>query len=116
MGFRACRVFEETGRVAPRLVEMATEELSPGSVVVRVQWSGINYKDALALTGRGKILKRFPLNAGIDAAGIVESSEDARFRPGDSEPEKYSVAVPDGLDRTAYRTDRTASAARRPVS
>ena len=84
MGFRACRVFEEAGRVAPRLVEMATDELSPGDVVVRVQWSGINYKDALAITGRGKILKRFPLNAGIDAAGIVESSEDARFRPGDA--------------------------------
>ena len=82
MSFRACRVFEEGGRVAPRLVEMAPDELSPGDVVVRVHWSGINYKDALAVTGRGKILKRFPLNAGIDAAGIVESSEDARFRPG----------------------------------
>ena len=84
MGFRACRVFEEAGRVAPRLVEMATDELSPGDVVVRVHWSGVNFKDALAVTGRGKILKRFPLNAGIDAAGIVESSEDGRFRPGDS--------------------------------
>jgi NADPH2:quinone reductase len=80
---RACRVFEEAGRVVPRLAEMATEELSPGDVVVRVRWSGVNYKDALALTGRGKILKRFPLNAGIDAAGLVESSGDARFRPGD---------------------------------
>ena len=70
--------------MAPRLVEMATDELSPGDVVVRVQWSGINYKDALAVTGRGKILKRFPLNAGIDAAGIVESSQDARFQPGDA--------------------------------
>ena len=49
--FRACRVFEDAGRVAPRLVEMATDELSPGDVLVRVHWSGINYKDALALTG-----------------------------------------------------------------
>ncbi len=81
--FRACRVFEDEGRVAPQLVEMATEELSPGSVVVHVRWSGVNYKDALAVTGRGKILKRYPLNAGIDAAGTVESSEDPRFRPGD---------------------------------
>jgi NADPH2:quinone reductase len=80
---RACRLFEDEGRVTPRLVEMTAEELSPGSVLVRVHWSGINYKDALAVTGRGKILKRFPLNAGIDAAGTVESSEDARFRPGD---------------------------------
>jgi acrylyl-CoA reductase (NADPH) len=76
-------VFEEEGRVVPRLVTMEPGELSPGDVVVRVHWSGINYKDALAVTGRGKILKRFPLNAGIDAAGIVESSGDARFRPGD---------------------------------
>jgi NADPH2:quinone reductase len=83
MGFRACRVFEEGGRVTPRLVEMASDDLSSGDVVVRVQWSGINYKDALAVTGRGRILKRFPLNAGIDGAGTVESSEDARFRRGD---------------------------------
>lgn len=82
--FRACRVFEEGGRTAPRLVEMTTDELSAGEVVVRVLWSGVNYKDALALTGRGRILKRFPLNAGIDAAGLVESSTDARFRAGDA--------------------------------
>jgi NADPH2:quinone reductase len=81
--FRACRVFDEAGQVRPRLVEMGPEELSPGDVVLRVSWSGINFKDALAVTGRGKILKRFPLNAGIDAAGTVESSADARFRPGD---------------------------------
>jgi NADPH2:quinone reductase len=84
LSFRACRVFEEAGRAAPRLVEMETDELSPGDVVVRVHWSGVNYKDALGVTGRGRILKRFPLNAGIDAAGIVESSGDGRFRPGDS--------------------------------
>jgi acrylyl-CoA reductase (NADPH) len=84
MTFRACRVFRGAGGVSPRLVEMRTDELTPGDVVVRVLWSGINYTDALAITGRGKILKRFPLNAGIDAAGIVESSEDARLRAGDA--------------------------------
>jgi acrylyl-CoA reductase (NADPH) len=62
---------------------MTLEDLSRGEVVIRVRWSGINYKDALAVTGRGKILKRFPLNAGIDAAGVVETSEDGRFRPGE---------------------------------
>jgi acrylyl-CoA reductase (NADPH) len=81
--FRACRVFEVKGRVAPRIVEMSPDELLPGDVVVRVSWSGVNYKDALAVTGRGRILKRFPLNAGIDAAGVVESSRDARYRPGE---------------------------------
>ncbi len=84
MGLRACRVFEEGGRVVPRVVDMETDALSEGGVVLRVQWSGINYKDALAITGRGKILRRFPLNAGIDAAGVVESSTDPRFRPGDA--------------------------------
>jgi NADPH2:quinone reductase len=84
VSLHACRVFEENGRVAPRLVELETDALSPGDVVVRVQWSGINYKDALAITGRGRILRRFPLNAGIDAAGIVESSGDGRFRAGDA--------------------------------
>ena len=52
--------------------------------MVRVRWSGVNFKDALAVTGRGKILRRFPLNAGIDAAGVVLSSSDARYRPGDA--------------------------------
>jgi NADPH2:quinone reductase len=80
---RACRVFEESGRVVPRIVEMATDDLSPGDVVIRVHWSGINFKDALALSGRGKIIKRFPRNAGIDAAGLVESSVDPRFTAGD---------------------------------
>ncbi len=83
MGFRACRVFEEAGAVTPRLVEMDEGALSAGDVLVRVQWSGVNFKDALAVSGRGKILRRFPLNAGIDAAGVVDSSSDPRFRPGD---------------------------------
>jgi acrylyl-CoA reductase (NADPH) len=84
VSFRACRVFEEEGRVSPRTVEMETAALSAGDVVVRVAWSGINFKDALAVTGRGRILRRLPLNAGIDAAGYVESSTDPRFRPGDA--------------------------------
>jgi NADPH2:quinone reductase len=83
VSFRACRVFEDAGGVAPRLVEMDTDALSPGDVVVRVGWSGVNFKDALALGGRGKVLRRLPLNAGIDASGVVESSKDPRFRAGD---------------------------------
>ncbi len=82
MSFLACRVFEEKGGVASRLVRMEADQLSPGDVTLRVAWSGVNYKDALAVTGRGRILKRFPLNAGIDAAGVVESSSDPRFAPG----------------------------------
>jgi len=57
----------------------------PGAkeVLIRVAYSGVNYKDALAGTGKGKILITFPLVGGIDAAGIVESSTDGRFGPGD---------------------------------
>ena len=83
MSFRACRVFEDDSGVSARIVELETDALSAGDVVVRVHWSGINFKDALAVTGRGKILRRFPLNAGIDASGVVESSGDPRFKPGD---------------------------------
>jgi NADPH2:quinone reductase len=82
MGFRAVRVFQEGPAVACRLVDMSTEELSRGDVTLRVHWSGVNFKDALAVTGRGRILRRFPLNAGIDAAGVVEASADPRFPPG----------------------------------
>ena len=51
-----------------------------GEVVIRVSHSGINYKDALAATGAGRILRRYPLVGGIDLAGTVESSADARFQ------------------------------------
>ena len=53
-------------------------------MVIRVTWSGINYKDALAATGAGKILRKYPLVGGIDLAGVVESSTDARYKAGDT--------------------------------
>ncbi len=83
MNFLACRVFNEDGKVAHRLTEMTLEDLTEGDVVIRVHYSSVNYKDALAATGRGKILKQFPLNAGIDLAGEVVSSESADFKAGD---------------------------------
>jgi NADPH2:quinone reductase len=52
-------------------------------VVIRVQWSGINYKDALAATG-GRIVRRFPLVGGVDLSGVVESSSDSSLQPGDA--------------------------------
>jgi NADPH2:quinone reductase len=84
VGFRALRVFDAAGGVAARLVEMEVEALTAGEVVIRASHSGINYKDALAVTGRGRILKRLPLNAGIDVAGVVETSTDSRFAAGDA--------------------------------
>jgi NADPH2:quinone reductase len=81
--FRAFRVFDEGGAVSGRLVETSLEELSPGAVVIESAYSTVNYKDALAATGAGKIIRRFPLIGGIDVSGTVASSTDARFNPGD---------------------------------
>jgi acrylyl-CoA reductase (NADPH) len=82
-GFRAFRIHNENGAVRGALVDTTLEELSPGDVVIRSAYSSVNYKDALAGTGSGKILRRFPLIGGIDVSGIVESSTDPRFKPGD---------------------------------
>lgn len=82
--FQAYRIFSEDGKVQARLVEASLEELDPGEVVIRTAYSSVNYKDALAATGAGKIIRRFPCIAGIDAAGSVASSSDPRFREGDA--------------------------------
>lgn len=83
MNFLACRVFEQSGEVSHQLTDMSLDDLTAGDVVIKVHYSSVNYKDALAATGRGKILKQFPLNAGIDLAGEVISSESADFKQGD---------------------------------
>ncbi len=81
--FRAFRVFEEAGKVEGRVVDATLDELSAGEVVIHAAYSSVNYKDALAGTGAGKIIRRFPLVGGIDVSGTVASSTDARFREGD---------------------------------
>src|SRR6478752_8507142 len=80
---KAFRIHEENGRAVARYEHIELNDLAPGEVVIRVSHSGINYKDALAATGAGKILRRYPLVGGIDLAGTVEQSSDARFKPGD---------------------------------
>lgn len=82
--FNAFKVFEEGGKINGRIVQLELDQLSPGSVVIKAAYSSVNYKDAMAGTGGGKIMRRFPLVGGIDVAGVVDSSTDARFRPGDS--------------------------------
>jgi acrylyl-CoA reductase (NADPH) len=83
MSFLACRVFRDASGVAARVVDTTVDDLTPGAVVIRAEWSGINFKDALGVTGRAPIFKRFPINAGIDVAGRVDSSSDPRFAQGD---------------------------------
>ncbi|MCX7946475.1 MAG: oxidoreductase [Hydrogenophilus sp.] len=72
------------GRVEARFEEVPFAALDPGEVVIRVAYSSVNYKDALAATGKGKIIRRFPCVGGIDLAGWVLTSEDPRFREGDA--------------------------------
>ena len=67
------RIHQVEKATVARLDSISLDALSPGDVVVRVQWSGINYKDALAVTGKGRIMRAFPRVAGIDLAGVVES-------------------------------------------
>jgi len=81
--FKAFRIHDENRKIVSRFEQLKLEDLSPGEVVVRVTHSDINYKDALAATGAGKILRRYPLVGGIDLAGVVESSGDSRYTPGD---------------------------------
>lgn len=81
--FRAYRIFEENGKSQGRFVELSLADLDPGEVVIRSHFSGVNYKDALAATGAGKVVRRFPCVGGVDVSGVVESSQDARFKPGD---------------------------------
>jgi NADPH2:quinone reductase len=81
--FSALRIFSEGERISGRVTEMGLEELSAGEVVFRNAYAGVNYKDALAATGAGKIIRSFPRVGGIDAAGTVESSFDPRFHVGE---------------------------------
>jgi acrylyl-CoA reductase (NADPH) len=129
--FKAFRIHEgETrGTVCAGFEQMTVDELSPGDVVIRAEYSSINYKDALAATGAGRILRSFPLNGGIDVAGVVESSTDPEFTPGMAVlatgsglgeatdggyaeftrvKSKWVVPIPDGLDAKTAMTIGTA--------
>jgi acrylyl-CoA reductase (NADPH) len=81
--FRAFRITNHDGKISGAIVQTTLDELTPGEVVIHAEYSSVNYKDALAATGAGKILKRFPLIGGIDVSGTVASSADNRFREGD---------------------------------
>jgi NADPH2:quinone reductase len=80
--FRAYRIHEIERRIVARFDELTLDDLGPGDVVVRVEYSDINYKDALAATGAGRILRRYPLVGGIDLAGVVVGSRDPRYTAG----------------------------------
>jgi NADPH2:quinone reductase len=81
--FKAFKIFNDEGRIHGAVVDTTLDDLSAGDVLIKAAYSSVNYKDALAATGAGKILRRFPLIGGIDVSGTVVSSADARFREGD---------------------------------
>jgi NADPH2:quinone reductase len=81
--FRAYRVHEHNAVISARLETLALDDLDPGDVTLRAHYSSVNYKDALAATGKGRIMRRFPLVGGIDVAGVVSASGDTRYKPGD---------------------------------
>lgn len=82
--FRAYRIDQEDGNLVAGFKRLTIDDLSPGEVVIKVSHSTINYKDALAATGAGRILRSFPLVGGIDLAGTVVSSESDHFEKGDA--------------------------------
>ena len=86
--FRALRLYKtDTGQEA-RFVDLTDDDLMPGDVTVRVDFSTVNYKDGLALTGKAPVVRVWPLTPGIDFAGVVETSDRCRVqrrRPGGAE-------------------------------
>ena len=116
--FKAFRVFNEEGTIAGRVVDASLDELTAGDVVIKAEYSSVNYKDALAATGTGgKIIRKYPLIGGIDVAGTVVSDH-APFKPGErvlvtgydlgvaqdggyagfvKAPAAWVVRIPDGL-------------------
>ena len=83
--FRAFRIEEDEEGGGPKgqMVDIGLSDLNEGELVVATRYSNLNYKDALAATGKGKIARRLPIVGGIDVAGTVEASEDSAFERGD---------------------------------
>lgn len=82
--FHAFRIHNDDAGYRAGMESMSADALSPGEVLVKTAYSSVNYKDALAGTGKGKILRQFPLNGGIDVAGHVVASTVPAFKEGDA--------------------------------
>jgi len=93
--FNALRIHNDGAGYRSGIEQVALDDLAQGDLTIKVACSSVNYKDALAGTGRGKILRRFPLVGGIDVAGVVVESKDPAFREGD-----LVLATGSGLSET----------------
>jgi acrylyl-CoA reductase (NADPH) len=83
MTFNALLATKNGDAISVGVVELTEQDLMPGDVTVAVEYSTVNYKDALALSGRSPVIRTFPLIPGIDLAGVVETSAHPGFAPGD---------------------------------
>jgi acrylyl-CoA reductase (NADPH) len=81
--FQALVLDQQDGQTLACVRQLTREDLPAGDVLVQVDYSSINYKDAMAITGTGKIVRQFPMVPGIDLAGTVLESASALFKPGD---------------------------------
>lgn len=81
--FKALMLTQENKATRAELVDLDQAQLPPGDVEVQVEYSALNYKDALAITGRGAIVRTWPMVPGIDLAGVVSHSDAAGWKPGD---------------------------------
>jgi len=81
--FKAIVIEKSDGGQKVGFTDFDEANLMPGDVTVRVEWSTVNYKDGLAITGKAPVVRRFPMIAGIDLAGTVETSSHAEWKPGD---------------------------------
>lgn len=81
--FRAFRIRHDDGQHSAGIEQLTLADLGDGELDLKVAWSSVNYKDALAGSGKGKICRSYPMVGGIDVAGVVAASRDSRFREGD---------------------------------
>ena len=88
--FPAFRIHNDAAGYRAGIESIALDDLNPGEVVIKTAYSSVNFKDALAGTGEGKILRKFPLVGGIDVAGHVVASTDPAFKEGDAVPVSYT--------------------------
>ena len=89
--FKAYLTTQDGKSVKTELVDMTEDQLDAGEVLIDVDHSTVNYKDALSATGAGRIIRRFPCIGGIDLAGTVVSSQDPAFKPGDAVSGDFGV-------------------------
>ncbi|WBL36523.1 alcohol dehydrogenase catalytic domain-containing protein [Tepidiforma flava] len=82
MAYRALVVDKQGDAFSVAVRDLSEADLPPGDVTIRVHWSSINYKDGLALSPGGRVIRSYPMVPGVDLAGVVLESKDIRFAPG----------------------------------